>query len=236
MSFLKDALSIFKKSELTLISKVKESDDVYTFLFEKGDHINWQAGQHGLFTIIHKKIKNGIRPFTIASSPTENEIKITTRIGANPSEFKKALLALEEGSKIRMSGPVGSFYLKDDRPTLFIAGGIGVTPFRAMIKQMETDGSHASRQVKLLYLDSENTHLYKEELDEIVKHSSIEIDYLDDREELYRRMDEFISLHANDRSYYIAGAKAMVNSINNYLKGKDISKRNIKNDSFMGIE
>ena len=38
-----------------------------------------------------------------------------------------------------MSGPVGAFYLKEDRPTLLIAGGIGVTPFRAMLKELENE-------------------------------------------------------------------------------------------------
>lgn len=87
-----------------------------------------------MFTITHKKIKNPTRPFTLASAPTENIIKVTMKITDNASDFKKAMLELNKGMKISMSGPVGSFYLKDDRPTILIAGGIGITPFRSILK------------------------------------------------------------------------------------------------------
>ena len=81
------------------------------------------------------------RPFTLASAPAEKVVKITTRISNDPSEFKKALLELKQGMKISMSGPVGSFYLKDNSPTLLIAGGIGITPFRSIVKQIEIEGN-----------------------------------------------------------------------------------------------
>jgi NAD(P)H-flavin reductase len=71
MSFFKDTMAVFKKNELPLIEKYKESDGVYTFLFEKDKDLTWNAGQYGLFTIIHKKIKNATDPFSVASSPTE---------------------------------------------------------------------------------------------------------------------------------------------------------------------
>ena len=141
MSFFQDALSIFKKKDLLFLESYKESEDVYTFLFEKEEDLTWKAGQHGLLSITHKKIKNGTKPFTLASAPAEKVIKITTRISNDPSEFKKALLELKPGMKISMSGPVGSFYLKDNSATLLIAGGIGITPFRSIVKQLEVEGN-----------------------------------------------------------------------------------------------
>ncbi|AOV06866.1 FAD-dependent oxidoreductase [Sporosarcina ureilytica] len=234
MSFLKDIFSIFKKSDLALITKYKEADDIYTFLFKKDNDLNWKAGQHGLFTITHRKIKNGIRPFTVASSPNEDVIRITTKINDHPSEFKKALLELEEGMTIKMSGPVGSFYLKDKNPSLLIAGGIGITPFRAMVKQIEEERNDSNRQLKLLYLDSENVHIYKEELDEVVHNNAMEITYLTSRDELYKEIDQFVSLYADGGKYFVAGSKAMVDSISRHLKENAISRRNIKKDSFMG--
>ena len=112
MSFIKDILSIFKKSELPLLESYKESEDVYTFLFEKEKDLTWKAGQHGLFRITHKKIKNPIRPFSVASAPTEDVVKITIGINDDPSDFKKAMLELKQGMKVSMSGPVGSFLFK----------------------------------------------------------------------------------------------------------------------------
>ncbi|WP_082232823.1 FAD-dependent oxidoreductase [Halobacillus massiliensis] len=237
MSFLKDKLSIFQKTELQFLKKIQEADHVYTFIFKKEADLSWKAGQHGLFTITHKKLKDSIRPFTVASSPTEGVVKITTKVSdEQPSEFKKALLELEEGMTITMSGPVGSFYIKKNSPTLLMAGGIGITPFRAMVKQLVYEWHTDNQPVEILYLDSQNTHLFKEEFDHIGREIPIVIHYLDSRNDLYQKVDQFIATHKNNAQYFISGSKSMVESISTHLKKKDVSKQNINKDTFTGIE
>jgi len=49
MGFFQDALAVFKKKELLFLESRKESDDVYSFLFEKEKDLTWKAGQYGLF-------------------------------------------------------------------------------------------------------------------------------------------------------------------------------------------
>jgi len=225
MSFIQDALSIFKKKDLLFLESYKESEDVYTFLFEKEDDLTWKAGQHGLLSITHKKIKNGTKPFTLASAPTEEVVKITTRISNDPSDFKKALFELKPGMKMSMSGPVGSFYLKDNSATLLIAGGIGVTPFRSILKQLEMEGNNIENPIHLLYMDSNKSYIYKDELDEIANNTSIRITYLDSREGLHQEIDMFSSLYKNEGNYFIAGPKSMVGTISSYLQDNDISKQ-----------
>jgi glycine betaine catabolism B len=58
----------------------------------------------------------------------------TTRIRDSP--YKKRLYILEDGTKVNVRGPEGQFVLHDDysKPAVFLSGGIGVTPFRSMIK------------------------------------------------------------------------------------------------------
>ncbi|WP_342506446.1 FAD-dependent oxidoreductase [Sporosarcina sp. FSL K6-2383] len=235
MSFFRDTLSIFKKRDLIFLESYKESEGVYTFLFQKEKDVTWKAGQHGLFSITHKKVKNSTKPFTIASSTVENVVRITTRIGDNPSDFKKAMLELKQDMTIRMAGPVGGFYLEDNNnPSLLIAGGVGITPFRAILKQVEADWNTNEKQINLLYMDSGNSYLFKDELDRIARKSSINITYLDSRDDLHEEVDKFISLYKDNANYFIAGSKSMVNSMSTYLQGKKISKRNIKKDSFFG--
>ena len=234
MSFFQDALSIFKKRELLFLESYKESEDVYTFLFEKGKDISWKAGQHGLFNITHKKIKNSTRPFTVASAPIENVVKITVGISDDPSDFKKAMLELKQGMKVSMSGPVGSFYLKDNSPSLLIAGGIGITPFRSIVKQIEAEGNGVEKQIHLLYIDSKKSYIYKDELDGIANNTSISVTYLDSRDDLHQEIDKFTTLYKNNGKYFIAGPKSMVDSISTYLQKNNISKRNIKKDAFFG--
>ncbi|PPA71093.1 FAD-dependent oxidoreductase [Jeotgalibacillus proteolyticus] len=234
MSFLKDAVAIFKKRELPLVEQYKESDDVYTFLFEKEEDMTWEAGQHGLFTITHKKIKDNTRPFTVASAPSENVVRITSRIGENPSEFKKALLELKPGMKLKIAGPVGSFYVTDNLPALLVAGGIGITPFRSILKQMEADGTLADRQIELLYMDSEKSYVFKEELDALAANFPINVLYLESRDALNEKINKYADLHLNTSNYFIAGPKSMVDSITADLKNKNISRGNIKKDAFYG--
>lgn len=234
MSFVKDSLGIFKKRELLFLERNQESENVYTFVFEKDKDVTWKAGQHGLFTIIHKTFKNPIRPFSVATAPVENTINITTSISDNPSDFKKALLELEKGMKIKMSGPVGSFYLKDNSPTLLIAGGMGITPFRSMLKQIEAEGNRDDQQINLLYMDSKRAYLFKDELDDIANSSSISVTYLDSRDDLHREIDAFTTSYTNNGKYLIAGSKSMVDFISTHLQKNNISKRNIKKDVFFG--
>ena len=73
--------------------------------------------------------------FTISSSPTEPFLQFTTKY-RQESDYKKALWQKRAGDSLEINGPFGSFVLdeKDTSPRLFIAGGIGITPFRSMIK------------------------------------------------------------------------------------------------------
>jgi ferredoxin-NADP reductase len=234
MAFFQDMFSIFKKRHLSFVESYKESEDVYTFLFEKEKDLNWKAGQYGLFSITHKSIKNATKPFSLASAPFENVVKITTRIGDHPSDFKKAMLELKQGMNMKMSGPVGSFCLEDNSPSLLIAGGIGITPIRSIVKQLEAEGGGNGKQIRLLYLDSNKSYLYKEELDGISGRTEIEIAYLNSRDDLHREIDKFADSNKDNGKYFIAGPKSMVDSISTYVQGKSIPKRNIKKDAFFG--
>lgn len=234
MSKWNDLFNIFKKQPLNFIDCYKEYNDVYTFLFEKPADLDWKSGQHGLFHITHKKIKNGIRPFSIASISAEDRIQVTTKIGENKSEFKQALLELEKGMQIRLSGPVGSFYLKDSSPTLLIAGGVGVTPFRSILKQLEHDKNPKNQKVTLLYLSSKQEFLFKEDLDQAASTESISVSYIHSREEIFKEIQSFIDTHGNDGRYFTAGSSSFIQSVSDYLKENKVSKRQVKKGKFYG--
>jgi len=77
--------------------------------------------------------------FSIVSAPFENELIIATRM--RDSTFKRALRALPTGERVAIDGPSGSLVLHKDRgrPAVFIAGGIGITPFMSMLRQSARD-------------------------------------------------------------------------------------------------
>jgi len=234
MGFFGDMFAVFKKREITFVKSQQESRDVYSFIFNQADDISWQGGQYSLFTISHKKVKQPTKPFSISSSPTEGIVQITTRIGDHPSQYKQALLELKPGMKIKMSGALGAFKLDESQPSLLIAGGIGVTPFRAMLKQLASQGTKPTAKLQLLYLDSSQSYLFTDELNALAKQLSIEIQYLITTDELNQSIDTFISTHRSNGQFFIAGAKALVEDVSSYLQSQHISKSSIKKDSFFG--
>ncbi|RSK25600.1 FAD-dependent oxidoreductase [Bacillus sp. HMF5848] len=234
MGFFQDISPIFKKRELTLLESYQEIEGVYTFVFEKEKDLNWKSGQHGIFTITHKSIKKPTRPFSVASTPAENVVKITMGIGENPSEFKQAMLELKQGMKISMRGPVGPMYLAEQAPILLIAGGIGITPFRAIFKEVEAS-SEWRQQVTLLFVDSNGLYVYKDELDKMADNPLLNVKYLQNRDELYKEIDIYIAQSRNQSKYFVAGSKSMVDAVSSYMKKQDILKKNIKKDAFIGL-
>lgn len=234
MSFFSDFVKIFKKRDIALLESFKESDDAHTFLFKKDHDVSWVAGQHALITVTHEKIKTPLKPFTVASAPAENVVRLTMGIGKEPSEFKKAMLNLKPGMTVKLTGPVGGFQLKDNSPAVFIAGGIGITPFRSIIKQLEADNRLGSMPIHLLYMDSKKSYIFKDELDKLDSRSPLEVVYLDSREDLNREIDKLTGQYHNNAKYYISGPKGMVNSLSEYVQSQQVSKRNIVKDAFFG--
>lgn len=73
------------------------------------------------------------RPFSLSSSPTETDLlAITSKMTGSP--FKAHLASMEEGEEALVRGPLGDFLLEHTRPAIMLAGGVGVTPFRGMIR------------------------------------------------------------------------------------------------------
>jgi ferredoxin-NADP reductase/nitrite reductase/ring-hydroxylating ferredoxin subunit len=159
------------KLSLELLSKESMlGTDIITFKLTIGK-INYTAGQYAFFKLddVFADTKGPIRHFSIASSPTEQDyILISTRIRDTP--YKQKLASLEKGTKILAWGPRGEFILHDDhsKPAVFLSGGIGVTPFRSMIK-FATD---KQLPIKIIMFDSnrnEQNILYKDEFDRWVR-------------------------------------------------------------------
>jgi ferredoxin-NADP reductase len=137
---------------LRLHDRRHEADDVTTFRFVPEPPVSYLAGQYLRYTLPHPEPDSrGIsRYFTIASAPSEPFIMLTTRLSSPGSTFKQALAALEPGAAVAATGPLGRFvYTQYDTPAVFIAGGIGVTPFRSML--VEWAAQERNSEITLLY-------------------------------------------------------------------------------------
>jgi len=89
-----------------------------------------------------------VRTFSLSSSPSEaGVVSVTCKISETP--FKQALARLRPGETAEVVGPLGHFLFDRSRPAVFVAGGIGITPFRGMLRfAADSDGPHPRR---LLY-------------------------------------------------------------------------------------
>ncbi len=125
--------------KLKLIDVRDEARSTKSFFWQAEKAVSYIPGQYFYFTLPklnYPDPRGATRHFTLSSSPTEGvTLRNTTRI-REESGFKKSLSELPVGSEIQGEGPNGTFILdeKEPGPHIFIAGGIGITPFRSMIK------------------------------------------------------------------------------------------------------
>lgn len=141
------------KLALTLLEREKIGTDTLEFVFSRPPRFRFRAGQYMEWTIPLRKSdsRGNRRYFTIASAPDEETLRIAARFHDHSSEYKTRLAAMEPGDTIVATDLAGEFVLPNDTsiPLVFIAGGIGITPYRSMIAQMQA--RRETRSVVLLY-------------------------------------------------------------------------------------
>jgi ferredoxin-NADP reductase len=236
MGFFQDLKPAFQKHTLTFLHQHHEMGNIISFLFKCNEPLRWKAGQHGVLTFSRKLQGRSWRGFSIASSPEENVVRIATRITNTPSAYKKALSDMKPGDTITMRGPFGPFYLDNSRrPVVFIAGGIGVTPYRSMILHCAANKDQAPLSIRLLHADDAGQFAFRPELDAITaKNPFIRLDYISGSE-MTARIIEFVREAGNNAQYYISGSGKMVRSLKKTLMQKGIEKKNIKYEMFLGL-
>src|SRR5579872_3669409 len=122
-----------QKMSLKFIKKVQLARETYSFYFTKPKNFNFLAGQYLKLWFDKSYDDNTAYFFTIASSPLQPFLMITTKT-TSQSNLKKKLLTLDVGEKVYASGPQGGFIFDEKNSNyVFLAGGIGITPFHSMI-------------------------------------------------------------------------------------------------------
>ncbi len=124
--------------ETRLVRRETVAEGTMAFYFSKPSSFRHQAGQSLLLTLVNPPETDGEgngRTFTIASAPHEPELMIATRM--RDTAFKRVLKTAPAGTTVSIDGPNGEMVLHGDaaRPAVFLAGGIGITPFLAMARR-----------------------------------------------------------------------------------------------------
>jgi ferredoxin-NADP reductase/Na+-translocating ferredoxin:NAD+ oxidoreductase RnfD subunit len=125
---------------LRLKEKIQYGTDILDFHFSLDQKLAFAPGQYMEWTVPHDSpdSRGNRRYFTIASSPTENTLQLGVKFYPNGSSLKKTLANLDVNTPIVGAQLAGDFTLPKDPQAkcVFIAGGIGITPFRSMIKYL----------------------------------------------------------------------------------------------------
>jgi glycine betaine catabolism B len=233
----------------TLKQKNDLSPDILEFVFKTEKKLNYQPGQYMEWTLGLKNpdTRGNRRYFTLASSPTEDNLKLGVKINQNPSSFKKMMVDLKSSDKLLAGQLAGDFTLPKDKnkKLVFIAGGIGVTPFRSMVKYLLDIGE--ARDIILFYSNKlEQDIVYKEIFDLAEKKLGIKLIYiLTDQSNLPKNWhgktgyidEEMIKKEVTDfreRIFYLSGPQTMVDSYKNILEKIGIPRRQIRTDYFPG--
>ena len=232
-----------------LTQKLKIATNTAEFIFNPGRKFAYQPGQYLEWTLEHTGTdsRGSRRFFTLASSPTEPDLRIGVKFYDKGSSFKEALLDVDQDTLIVASQLAGDFVMPKDptKKLVFIAGGIGITPFRSMVKYLIDTNDR--RAVTLLYsARTEADMAYKSVFEEARSSLGINTVYMVTEgnatvssphtvaSSITSRLIKSSVPDYPERIFYISGTHAMVNGMQDILSGLGVPKHQIKTDFFPG--
>jgi len=242
--------------KVKLINKHEECKDTVSFFFEPQEPVTRRPGQYFYIDVPELKYpdpRGPKRQFTISSSPTEGPIlRVTVRTRAeNISGYKHTLYELPEGTLLEAEGPMGNYILDEQTPfegqQVFLAGGIGITPYRCFMKYAIDKG--LQKQMHLIYSNPTPSEItFREELEQMAKeHSNIKVDMTVTHPEeepqnpwsgLTGRVDQaFLEKQVGDLSkptFWMCGPPPMVDALDEMLGKAGIPTAKRKIEKFTG--
>lgn len=241
--------------KLKLVEIRGEAKGTKSFFWQPDKTVNYFPGQYFYYTLPALKYadpKGTTRHFTDSSSPTEgNILRLTTRI-REESGFKKTLAELPLGTEIEGEGPNGTFIFdeKESGPQVFIAGGIGITPYRSMIKYAVD--KNLQTPIYLIYSNSVPEEIvFRKELEEwAAGHPNIKIAMTVSKPEeskekwagLTGRIDETMlgkliadwGLKTEDLTWWLCGPPPMIDAMELVLGKLKITSGKVRSEKFTG--
>ena len=238
------------ETQTVKLTRTEEAAEGTTaFHFTRPPSFEFRAGQSIDVTLINPPetdAEGNTRAFTIASPPFVDHLTIATRM--RDSAFKRVLRKAPQGLEVKIEGPGGSFTLHKNaaKPGVFLAGGIGITPFLSIVRQAAKD-----RAPQLLYLfysnrrpedapfldllaglRTENRNFHFIPTMTAMAKSSRQWTgetAIIDREMLLRHVQEPIG-----PIYYVAGPPAMVTAMRKMLVSVGVDEDDIRTEEFSG--
>lgn len=204
--------------------------NIFTFFFEPIQPVRRIAGQFIELYLPHdnEDERGHKRWFTVSSAPEDEYLTITTKFSEKSSSFKTALKNLKPGTELKMVSPMGDFVLPKDKtlPLLFVAGGIGCTPYHSIIKHLQNTGEQ--RDITLLYAARSQDEIIFREVFEKLGDKFITL--VDER----LSSDKILEIANQDErmQVYVSGPEPMVETFEKELKEKGLDEKRFHGDFF----
>ena len=233
---------------LTLLRIEKIAAGCYDFVFHPDRQLAFQPGQYLDWTlqVPNPDDRGNRRPFTIASAPTEKNVRLGVKFYEGGSAFKRSLAAMRPGDIIYGSQLAGTFTLPADpkKKLAFIAGGIGITPFRSMIQELLN--RREERSIIMLYGNNKLAEIaYADIFQRAARELGLRIVYaVAEPEALGYAVHEGVvdeALIQNnipdymERIFYLSGPRATVVRFQNSLRELGVRRSQIRVDYFPGF-
>jgi ferredoxin-NADP reductase/nitrite reductase/ring-hydroxylating ferredoxin subunit len=228
-----------RQVKLSLAGIRPEAPDVTSFLFRSEEPLGWQAGQFLRYQLPHAEPddRGTVRYFTIASAPHEGHVMLTTRFaGAHSSTFKRALRELPVGAQVAVNQPAGEFTLPGpDHPYILIAGGIGITPFRAMLLDLDHRGLAVN--ATLVYAHRGPDVVYGGEIDALRRrHPRLVVCRVVSPARVTPDVIRGVASDLASPTFYVSGPEPFVKAVEGMLSGLGVSDTRVKRDYFPGYD
>jgi ferredoxin-NADP reductase len=217
---------------LTLLRKEHLTDNIWAFQFSSPKPLNYVPGQYVQVELPHDNpdSEGTKRWFTNSAAPFQGILQITTRV--TNTTFKQALGNLPIGGELQLiAQPDGDFVWQDgDRPLVFVAGGIGVTPFYSMLKQRVHD--QLPLKATLIYGGRSEDLPFRAELDEwAAAKPDFRVEYAIGAP-LTAATLSALDPNLNASLVYLSGPEPMVEALGDDLKAHGLPAEQLKQDFF----
>jgi ferredoxin-NADP reductase len=235
--------------KVKLIKKEEVAEGTMAFYLEKPAGFQFKPGQFANLTLLNPPetdAEGNVRTLSIASAPFETDLMFATRM--RDTAFKRVLKAMPLGAEITLGGPFGSFTLHSDssRPGIFVAGGIGITPFRSMI--LHASKNQLPHRLQLFYSNRRpEDAAFLKELEAIEKENTRykfigTMTQMEKSKQKWEGRSGFIdrpmlSESLNDLKgsiYYVAGPPPLVTAVSETLAALGINADDIRSEEFAG--
>ena len=223
-----------RRYQVKFIKRIEEAENIYSYLFTKPPGFKFRAGQYLEWTVAHSKSdrRGNRRYLTIASSPSEPGLMFTIKQPPRASAFKQMLSQLKPGDKLLASRLAGSFVLPNNpaQKVAMLAGGVGITPFRSMIK-LAIDNKD-KRDMILVYTASNQDEFAYRDLFEKARAAGIAVHLVEER--LDAKLITKLLPDFKDRRFYISGPYQFVGAMQNELINLGAASTQLVTDFFPG--